>query len=209
MEIIPAILTNNQDELIFKLAAVEKFARSVQLDIMDGQFVPQTSVDLTKLNLTTTLSLEVHLMVADPHRYLAACQTLAAVRVFVHLEAVANIDNFLEGSLLYNFEIGLAVSPQTPVDQVFPYLAQVERVLLLGVEPGRQGQEFIASTLDKITLFKKYYPYVWLEVDGGVKDSNIKDIKERGADAVAVGSFIMQADDMAAAYAQLDKLANH
>ncbi len=209
MEIIPAILTDNQDELVAKLAAVEKFARSAQLDIMDGQFVPQTSVDLTKLNLATALSLEVHLMVAEPHRYLAACQTLAASRVFVHLEAVANIDNFLERSLLYNFEIGLAVNPQTPIDQVFPYLAQVERVLLLAVEPGRQGQEFIASTLDKITLFKKYYPHVWLEIDGGVKDSNIKDIKERGADAVAVGSFIMQADDMAAAYAQLDKLANH
>ncbi len=209
MQIIPAVLTGDKFDLHKKIKALSGIFDLVQLDIMDGVFVENKSVSLSDIDFTFDLSLEVHLMVDNPIKYFSDCERIGAKRVFVHIEAIDDMQEVLAKSVLYNFSLGLAVNPGTSLDEIFPFVSEVDWVLILGVEPGRQGQKFISGTLDKIKTLKKYYPSVLVEVDGGVKPDNILAIKDSGADAVAVGSFIINASDKSQAYQQLLSALNN
>ncbi len=209
MQIIPAVLTDNKPDLIEKIKSLAEIFNLVQIDIMDGVFVDNKSVSLSDIDALPDLLFEIHLMVKNPVEYLADCERIGAKRVFVHIESVDDMQELLARSVLYDFSLGLAVNPQTPLTKIFPFVPDIDWVLILGVEPGRQGQEFIGSTLDKVATLKKYYPSVLVEVDGGVKPDNIAAIKNSGADAVAVGSFIINSSNKGKAYQQLLSALNN
>ena len=168
-KIIPAILTKDIAELQSKLAQIQKLTDWAQIDIMDGKFVQNTSISLENVSLIKIpngVFLEAHLMVENPVSYFLQCQQANIKRVVFHIEADSDIKNILFKAKSFDFQKGFALNPETPVEKIIPYINNVDVVLLMSVNPGFGGQEFILNTLDKIRALKKVAPHLKLKLMG-------------------------------------------
>lgn len=205
-KLIPAILTDDLETLKTRLAALVGLTDWIQIDIMDGLFVPQTSISLEQLaSLNANFSFDIHLMVNNPESYISGCRLANVKRVIFQLEGTNDPDALLDQLAGQTFETGIALRPQTPLGALEPWLDQIDTVLLLSVDPGKQGQTFIPETFEKIARLRQIAPQVTIEVDGGVNAENISAVASAGADLIVVGSAIMNAPDMAAAIDNLNR----
>lgn len=198
-KIIPAILTNNVADLQSKLQQVQGLTDWVQIDIMDGKFVDNTSIsieDVFKVKPIKDFSVEAHLMVQNPASYFLLCQENNIKRVIFHIETF-DMKNALSQAQKFSFQKGLALNPETPIKEIIPYIDKIDVAVLMSVNPGLQGQEFILETLQKISELKKIAPRLPIEVDGGINLNNIKMISEAGADYLVVGSGLFAASSKA------------
>ena len=208
-KIVPAILTADPEELRESLKVLRGQTKWVQIDIMDGKFVPNTSVNLFELGEASQFfNLEIHLMVENPGKYLEDCKSIGAKRVIFHVEAAADPLAVLEKMEVCGFQKAIAINPPTPVSQIAPYVEKLDAVLVMSVNPGFQAQEFIPDVLSKIAEIRKFKQDVTIGLDGGVNSENIKSIFEAGADYVGVGSAIMKSSDPLAAFEELKELIN-
>ncbi|MDP4007316.1 MAG: ribulose-phosphate 3-epimerase [bacterium] len=206
-KVVPAILTDNPSELQRQLAVLKNQTKWVQIDIMDGKFVPSVSVNISQLQEAYQFfNLEIHLMVKDPENYLEDCSAAGAKRVFFHLEATENPEGVISAMEKYSFQKGIALNPETDVKEATPFLKNLDAVLLLSVVPGEQGHDFIPSVLEKITKVKDMKPDVLCGVDGGISEENIQSVFQKGADYVAVGSSIWKTEDPVAALRELEEM---
>jgi ribulose-phosphate 3-epimerase len=195
-KIIPAILTKDIADLENKLGQIQGLANWVQIDIMDGTLVNNTSItieDISRAKLTENFSLEAHLMVLHPETYFLQCQKSNIKRVIFHIEA-GNTKNILSKAQMFDFQKGLALNPETSIEKIIPYLGKIDVILLMSVNPGFGGQEFILETLDKIRELKKIAPKIKIEVDGGINIDNIKMISDAGADYFVMGSGLFKGE---------------
>lgn len=203
MEIIPAILESTWPEVERKIKLIDGLADWIQLDVSDGRFTPYTTwsnpQDLFLLEIKSRL--EIHLMIEEPWLVLESWLAGPVSRIVVHVEAVdthARFDEILSLAQKYGKEIVWGFKIETPwsgtkgnplSNKGLPFV----RVLFLSVQPGRQGQEFDRRVLDKISSLLKLLKdrsSVTIEVDGGINPDVISDLKNVGADAVVVGSYI-------------------
>ena len=202
MKLIPAVLTDDADQLRPMLRLAESFSDYIQVDFMDGRFVPSSSITPSELaNAKPRLAIEAHLMAYDPEDYFPILKDTVEKVVF-HFEAVSDPLIPLKKAREAGFQASLALNPETDADQALPLIDKFDSVLLLGVHPGFYGQKFIPEVLAKIGEIKKVYPGLSVGVDGGVKLENIARIKQSGADFVCVGSAIFGNDDPEAAFAK-------
>lgn len=196
MRIVPAILTNNPDDFKRFVKTAETFIDYVQLDFMDGLFVPSKSITADELKgVRTTLRTEAHLMVARPEDYLEALKGFGTEKVLFHFEAVSDPLDTMDNLRGQGFAVGLAINPETSLAEVEDLVDQVDMFLFLTVNPGFYGSPFIPKVLDKVRELKESNPHLQIGVDGGVKLDNIKIVKNAGADFACVGSAIFEASD--------------
>ncbi len=222
-EIVPAIIAKSFDELKEKISAVEAQVKTVQLDVMDGIFVPNKTWasprDLEKLD--TQLFLEAHLMIDTPHRVLNEWLASKVRRIILHWEVIEKIHNhellpyktqvdqyFPVGNLAEEIhrcgkEFGLALNPKTPITVLGNFISKLDMVLLMSVEPGAAGQEFIPAVIPKIIALRQANQNVKIGVDGGVSLVNARELKEAGADFLVVGSGIFSNENPSQAISQL------
>jgi ribulose-phosphate 3-epimerase len=198
-EIIPAILANNSADLRHKFELLRGLTEWVQVDIMDGAFVPNTSVAIEEVApYAQNFSIEAHLMVTDPLSLLDRCKVAGVKRVIFHLESTGAHEKVLECMESLGLEKGVALNPETPLEAVKPLLASVDMILLLGVHPGFQGQEFLPETLEKVRGLHGLDSRVIIGVDGGVSERNAQEIIESGASRLIVGSALFAGEVIAA-----------
>ena len=182
-------------------------AEYVHIDVMDGLFVPNISIGLPVLSCirkVTDLTLDVHLMIDRPVRYVERfCQAGADI-VTVHVEADTQ-DNTLEAIRRIRAcgkKPAICVKPKTPAEAVLPYLELVDLILVMTVEPGFGGQSFLHSTMPKLHQIRQWIdaqnPACELEVDGGVNAETAKICRENGANVLVAGSAYFKAADPAA-----------
>ena len=214
-QIIPALITSDEDstndfeELKLKFEKLQpflsEFGNWMQIDITDGKFVStKTNVELTDLKyFTEKASVEFHLMLDRPEKTIGEWARLGPERIIAHIEAVENMDEFLDVCREKNIEIGLALNPETANVMIEPWLDAVDMAVFLGVHPGRGGQEFIPEVLDKIKSLRQNFPNVKIEVDGGVGLANIEKLKKAGVDIFVIGSGILKSPDIRAAIQEL------
>lgn len=208
MKIIPTILTEDSDEALGQIEALQGVADWLQIDVMDGTMTDGSTFDLYDLvGELDDFNVEVHLMVNNPEEYFDACETIGAKRVYFHLEAVESPSFVLEKMEVHGFERGIVLSPQTDVDAVIPYIDDVQAVQIMTVVPGKQGQAFMSDMLDKVEEVKVDYSDKWVSVDGGVNENNLDEVQNSGVDAAGVGSAVMGASDIAGTYEDLVKMA--
>ena len=209
-KIIPAILTADSADLQKKLELFRGRSKWMHIDIMDGIFVPGRTISLSEVGEASEFfNLEIHLMVEDPFKYFEDCSGIGAKRVIFHAEAVKDIPLFLETTKGFAFQKGVALSPNL-VKLSFSKLSLTKfglsGVLLMGVHPGSQGQEFLPLVLQKITAVKESAPKLLVGVDGGIKKENIKSVFKAGADYAVVGSVIMRAKDPLSVFKSLEEM---
>lgn len=204
VEIIPAIIAQNYQELEEKIKAVEGLCEWVQIDVMDGKFVLQKTfnrpIDLA--NLKTNLKLEAHLMIEHPWNFIDDWLAAGVKRIIVHYEAVGFrsdeervFEEMIAECHLAGCEFSIALNPETPIDVLDPYILKIDTVQIMGVKPGRAGQPFMPHDLLKVEYLREKYPNVKIELDGGVNLETAPAILKAGVDMLIVGSAIWQAED--------------
>lgn len=167
----------------------------IHLDIMDGIFVSNkkfTIEEINKISLITKKPLDVHLMVSDPLKYINNIKNFSNINnITFHIEINQDISKIISTIKKLNIKCGIAINPSTQIDKIIPYLKNIDIVLIMSVNPGYGGQEFIDIThkIKEISKYNKQNSFI-IEVDGGINNLNIKRIKEAGATTFVVGSFI-------------------
>jgi len=207
--IIPALLTSKREELIQMVNICAEFTDYVQIDIMDGEFVPSRSVTSQDLaGWKSPVRCEAHLMVSDPSSWLESFQALGADRVIYHFEIKKDHKKIIAKIREMGMGVGIAVNPSTEIDD-FQYLAgELDTVLFMSVNPGFYGAPFIPQVLEKIRNFKNKYPQKQIGIDGGIKQDNLLQVKGAGLDYVCVGSAILKSDDPAKSFGEFVKSFN-
>ena len=169
----------------------------LHLDIIDGKFVANRTWDfkeLRKLLKDTQKPKDVHLMVDNIKKYIKQFRKLNPEFITFHYEATKNCFAMMGLIKKYGIKVGISIKPNTPVEKLVPYLKYLDLVLVMSVEPGEGGQEFIPGTIEKIKELdniRKVNKYNYLiEVDGGVNDKNIDILRDNSVDIVVAGSYI-------------------
>ena len=164
----------------------------IHLDIMDGIFVPNKTDDISDIIKTLGKPIDVHLMVSDVISYINKYALLHPEFITFHVEAVEDpieIINYIKSK---NIKAGISIKPNTSIDEIKDYLDLVDLVLVMSVEPGYGGQKYLDSATNKINELKAYNGKFKIEVDGGINDETIKNVKS--CDMVVVGSYITNGD---------------
>jgi|TARA_B100001971_G_scaffold41898_1_gene36927 ribulose-phosphate 3-epimerase len=207
-QVVPAILTDDPQVLKTMVRHAESFANWVQIDIMDGQFVPSQSITYEHLaNLPMKLSCEAHLMVLNPEEYLEGFKKAGVKKVVFHYEATHSPRGVISLARRLGLGVGLAINPDTPVSAILSLVSKVDSVLFLSVYPGSYGKEFIPEVLDKVIEFGATCPGVEIGIDGGIKEGNIGEIAQAGVSVIYVGSAIFNKEQPSNSYRRLVTLA--
>ncbi len=208
MKIVPAILTDRLETLRESLNAAQAFTDYVQIDFMDGQFVPSKSVSPKNLDgLSATLACEAHMMVKDPAQYLNDLRSFGFKRVIFHYEAESHPEPVIQTIKAQGMEAGVALNPETDISVLEGLVSELDSVLFLSVQPGFYGSPFVESVLQKIERFRPRYPDLEIGLDGGVGVDNISRIKTVGVNYACVGSRIFLSENPARSYKELEKKA--
>ena len=172
----------------------------IHVDVMDGKFVKNKTMPFSEMKHIykyTSKRLDVHLMVSNPEKYIDDYSTLNTEYITIHVEVLDNIDKCLNRIKSYGIKCGLAIKPDTPVRELVPYLPLLDLILVMSVEPGEGGQEFIEGTASKIEevkcLLKEYNSQAKISVDGGVNFDTKKYCRK--CDIMVSGSYIINSDD--------------
>jgi ribulose-phosphate 3-epimerase len=206
MRIVPAILTDNPQDLKRMLAQAEKFTDFVQIDFMDGHFVPSKSIaseDLAEIKMR--IGWEAHLMVKDPIHYLSSMNREGLERVIFHWEANSHPESIVSGIRDLGLAVGLAINPDTALSQFENLVPHIDSVLFLSVHPGFYGSPFIGEVLEKIGEFRSHFPSTLIGIDGGISMDNIQRVKSSGVDYACVGSRIFRHDNPRKSYQEFAK----
>ena len=164
----------------------------IHLDIMDGIFVPNKTDDISDIIKTLGKPIDVHLMVSDVISYINKYALLHPEFITFHVEAVEDSIEIINYIKSKNIKAGISIKPNTSIDEIRDYLDLVDLVLVMSVEPGYGGQKYLDSATHKINELKAYNGKFKIEVDGGINDETIKNVKS--CDMVVVGSYITNGD---------------
>lgn len=213
VQVSPSILAADFANLQFE---IEKVARAgadmLHVDVMDGHFVPNISIGfpvLKSIRKVTELFFDVHLMISDPLNYIPKFAECGADGITFHFEAVDDPAQVI--SLIHTLgkKAGVSLKPATPASELYPYLNQLDMVLVMTVEPGFGGQSFMDDMLPKIRELRaeanrRSIP-LDIEVDGGITEKTAPLVRAAGANVLVAGSFVFHSEDPAAAIASLKR----
>jgi len=189
------------------VALANGFAPFVQVDIMDGVFVPTVSVTADSLQRQDIrFGWEAHLMVAHPLLHLESFKCAGAERILFHVESADEPRRVVREARALGLGVGVALTPPTPVAAVEALLDSLDCVLLMTVYPGYYGAPFVPEVMQKVSQVRALCPCVEIGVDGGIKEANLLEVAGYGLDTVCVGSAIFSQPDPAASYARLEAL---
>ncbi len=185
------------------------------IDIMDGVFVPNISFGMPVLRdivKHANKTIDVHLMIVDPDRYIKTFAALGSNILTVHYEACTHLHRTLQAIKAEGMKAGVALNPHTPVHLLEDTIEDIDLVCLMSVNPGFGGQSFIENTYQKVTALRQMIDQkganTQIEIDGGVTDKNAKQLKDTGADVLVAGSFVFKSDDPVATISNLKQLTS-
>jgi ribulose-phosphate 3-epimerase len=215
-KIAPSILSADFSRLGDEIRAIESAgADYVHIDVMDGHFVPNITIGpliVEAVRKVTSLPLDVHLMIDNPDRYIADFAAAGADIIVVHQEATHHLHRSIQLIKSFGKKAGVSLNPATPLNTLDYILDDLDLVLLMTVNPGFGGQNLIEACLPKIhslrAMFDRRGLEVELEVDGGIKPSNIARVSHAGADVFVAGSALFGSPDYAATISEMKLLAH-
>lgn len=173
------------------------------IDVMDGEFVNNYQMpprEVREIASYAKKPLDIHLMVENPIEYIEELQNLNVEYITFHIEVLHNIEELINKCKELNYKVGLAIKPNTNINELKPYLKYIDLILVMSVEPGFGGQKFIENTIARIEkirkmLIKNKCGNILIEVDGGINDTNIKSLIDAKVDIAVSGSYIVNSSN--------------
>ena len=204
-KIAPSLLSANFSNIEKDIKILEEGgADLLHLDVMDGHFVPNITFGpfiVKAIKDVANIPLDVHLMIENPGDYVDAFCDAGADYLTVHVEAAPHLHRVIQQIKAKEVKAGVSLNPHTPLSAIEEVLGDLDMILIMSVNPGFGGQSFIENTIDKLRRLKKMliahgvYQQIEVNVDGGIKLSNIKKVSDAGCDVFVSGSGIFKADD--------------
>ena len=199
MKIATSIL--NSDNRIESVLNLNRTNTSyIHVDVMDGRFVEDIQFNVNEIsavNRVTKYPMDIHLMVNDPISYIVKLKDMNIEYITFHLEIRKNKEKVISKIKECGYKVGISIKPDTNLEEIMPYLKNIDLVLVMSVEPGKGGQEFLDKTVDRVLKLKKIIDEnnynIKIEVDGGINDKTIT--KLNGVDIAVVGSYIIKSDN--------------
>ena len=200
IKISPSILSADFSKLGNEIQNLEKAeADLIHIDVMDGHFVPNITIGpevISKLRKYTTLPFDVHLMISPVHNFIKNFADAGADIITIHPEATNDLVSSIKKIKSYNKKAGVSLNPKTSVNKVLPVLNLIDLVLVMSVNPGFGGQQFMKDTLKKVKVLRKEIDSkklkAQIEIDGGINFENAKMAKEAGVDILVSGTTIFK-----------------
>ncbi len=213
--IVPSILAADFARLSDEIQRVERGGASmIHIDIMDGHFVPNLTMGpplVRSIRKVTQARFDVHFMIEDPDRYVAEFVEAGADQISVHQEACVHLNRVLHLIKSHGAGAGVVLNPATPIGTLEDVLDIVDHVLIMSVNPGFGGQEFIPGALNKIRRLRRWREERRLdfaiEIDGGVSRDNVAEIVQSGCDWLVAGSSVFGSADPAATVKEMQQIA--
>ena len=200
--IVPAIIAKTQSELDAMLDKVRGKAKRVMIDVMDGKFIPNTSLDFD-FKLPADLEYEAHIMVEKPLDWIRENAEKVDI-VILHVETLDDIGGAIDYAKSMDLKIILALKPETKLDAVLSHLREVQGILIMTVDPGRYGGKFLPETFEKIEKLREIDATIPIEVDGGMNPKNARLARDSGANIFASGSYIFKSNNIDKAIKELE-----
>jgi len=203
-KISPSLLSADFSNISKDIKMLEEGgAHLLHIDVMDGHFVPNITIGpfvVKAIKKVATIPLDVHLMIENPGDYVDQFIDAGADYLTIHLESTPHVHRVIQNIKAKGIKAGVSLNPHTPISVLENLLSDIDLILIMSVNPGFGGQSFIPNTIDKLKRLKQYLieknrEYIEVEVDGGVKIDNIKEISDAGCDIFVSGSGILKADD--------------
>ena len=183
------------------------------IDVMDGMFVPNISFGMPVISAIkkhATKTMDVHLMIMDPDRYITDFKKVGADILTVHYEACTHLHRTVQEIKAQGMKAGVSLNPHTPIAVLEDIIGDLDLVLIMSVNPGFGGQSFIENTYKKVKQLKEVIERngatTLIEVDGGVTNKNAKQLQEAGADVLVAGSFVFKAENPTQTISDLKQL---
>lgn len=204
MKLAPSILSADFSKLIEDVKKVENAgAQYLHIDVMDGHFVPNITIGplvVSSLRKKTDMIFDVHLMIENPENYVEDFANAGADIICVHVEATKHLHRVIQKIKELGVKAAVALNPSTDLSTIKYVLEEVDMVLIMSVNPGFGGQSFIPSALEKIKELKEIIDAkglnIDIEVDGGVKLSNAKEVIDAGANVLVAGSAVFSSENV-------------
>ena len=197
--VLPSLLMCDFGDLATEVKRLKAAnVKALHLDVMDGQFVPNLTYGMPivqGLRGLTDQVLDVHLMIDRPERFVKQFYDAGADSITIHVEATDQVADTLRQIRDLGAAAGIALNPETPLEEIEPYLDLCDLALVMSVNAGFGGQKFNPAALEKLSALREQKPELFLQVDGGVNASTIADCVKAGADLLVVGSAIFRKED--------------
>jgi ribulose-phosphate 3-epimerase len=199
--ISPSILSADFVNLEQDIKKVETAGADwLHIDVMDGHFVPNITIGMPvvkAIKKIASIPLDVHLMIENPQKYIEAFKNAGADIITFHYEAVENVSEVIDLIKSYGIKAGLSIKPKTPAKEIFKFLPQLDLILIMTVEPGFGGQEFMHDCAQKIVEIKQNAPKkLIIQVDGGITNVTGHICTALGANSIVAGNYIYKHKDM-------------
>jgi ribulose-phosphate 3-epimerase len=218
MTLVPAVIPQSRAHVAETVRLVRTFATALQVDVVDGQFAPQTSWPYGEgdmagsprdiADLLDGLEIEVDIMALRPETALDAWADIGVRRIVVHAESTQELHAAIAHARGRGYALGLAFDDDTPIDRIAPYLSEVSFVQCMGIDHvGAQGEPFEERVLHNIEAIKSRFPALPISVDGSVNAETLPRLKAAGASRFIAGSAIFNTENPRAAYEQLAAIA--
>ncbi|WP_457639268.1 ribulose-phosphate 3-epimerase [Persephonella sp.] len=214
--IAPSILSADFSKLGEEIKTVEKGgADIIHLDIMDGRYVPNITLGIPvveSLRTVTNLPFDAHLMIVEPEKYVPDFIKAGCNMISFHMDACTHSHRLVEYIKSQGVKAGVVLNPATPVNTLEEIIHYIDYVLVMSVNPGFGGQKFIPQTIEKVKKLKRLMEEtgrtdILIEIDGGIKESNIEQVSAVGVNIFVAGSSVFKAEDPAQAVKKLKEKA--
>jgi len=205
--VAPTILAETPDDYAARIERVKPFAKRLHIDICDGVFIDTKTVGLSQVYDIDGVPFDLHLMVTHPESQVENIVALQPQLVIIHFEAHSDTDSIFRQLRELGIRVGLAINPETTVEQVKDYLPNLDHLLVFTGRLGHNGGEFRVDCLEKIGQARLINPNLEIAVDGGVNQETGRLAIEAGANLLDCGSFIHDAPDPEIAYVALEAIA--